>query len=69
MLKLTENKRSDSTMWNIFNQLLDTGKIDINQFGKNTDTLIHLVYTNKNECRLIRNVITDTKSNKTQPIY
>ena len=47
MLKLTENKRSDSTMWNIFNQLLDTGKIDINQFGKNTDTLIHLVYTNK----------------------
>lgn len=52
MLQLTENKRSDSELFDIYKHLIETGELDIKQFGKNQDTMIHLVYTNKKRINL-----------------
>lgn len=52
MLQLTENKRSDEFMSNVYKKLLETGELDLNQFGTNQNTMIHIVYTNKKRIEL-----------------
>lgn len=52
MLQLTENKRSNGSMFDIYKRLIETNEMDVDQFGKNENTMIHLVYTNKKRIEL-----------------